>query len=94
MLTNPRTVCFCPPVSSMMPGKVAALPRFIRAITSAFWLLRDSVSPFFAWARREALPEDFFDRVPSARKGVACGATLGINAAPLPRSLRLQPSRR
>jgi hypothetical protein len=39
--------------------------------------VRDSVAPFCAWARREALNGDFFDRVLSVAAGVACDATSG-----------------
>src|SRR5882757_3478702 len=40
MLTNPRTVCACQPVASMISASVAPLARLIIAITSAFLLLR------------------------------------------------------
>ena len=60
MLTNPRAVCACQPVASMIPASVTLLARFIIVITSAFLLLRYSVAPFCARARRGALVGDFF----------------------------------
>ena len=57
--------------------QVAPLARFIRAITSAFLLARDSVAPLCARARCEALAGDFFDRVLSVPTGAAGGATSG-----------------
>jgi hypothetical protein len=72
---KPRIVCRCQFVACIISSRVAPFARFIIAITSAFLLLRDSVAPFCARARREALVGDFFDRVRSVRAGVACGAT-------------------
>jgi hypothetical protein len=76
-LTKLRMVCFCQPVASVISATVAPLARFIRAMTSAFLLVRDSVVLFCARASREALRGDFFDRVRSVRTGVAGGATSG-----------------
>jgi hypothetical protein len=59
----------------MISGNVAPLRRLIRAITSAFLLLRDSVAPFCGRARREAFLGDFFDRVRCVATVAACGAT-------------------
>ena len=44
MLTNPRTVCFCQPVTPTISASVATFARFIIAITSAFLLLRSAVA--------------------------------------------------
>src|ERR1035438_2499892 len=43
MLMNPRTVCACQLVTSMISAKVAPLARCIIAITSAFLLARSAV---------------------------------------------------
>jgi hypothetical protein len=76
-LTKPRTVCFCHPVASTISANVTPFARFIIAITSAFLLVRASVAPFCARARREVLAGDFFDWVLSAPTGVADGASSG-----------------
>src|ERR1051325_8489405 len=55
MLMNPRTVCACQPVASMISASVAPFARCIIAIISAFLLLRASVARFCVPARR-ALP--------------------------------------
>jgi hypothetical protein len=55
MLTNPRTVCFCQPVASVISPNVAPLARFrqrdhFRLLVGA----RFGCAPFWAVARREA----------------------------------------
>src|ERR1700682_6155425 len=47
MLTNPRTVCFCHPVTCIISASVTPFARFIMAMTSAFLLLRSEALPGF-----------------------------------------------
>jgi len=54
MLTKPRTVCACRFVTSMISASVAALARFMSAMTSAFLLVRSGLGLAAAFLARTA----------------------------------------